>query len=308
MEIDKISKQLLDRISNLHKLPNGAVSFRKNGQSEFVNSTKNIEIRPKLDRSGIDVFIKSDCKGESCHIPVVISEANIFDLVYNDFYIEEGAEVTIVAGCGIHSDGDAGHDGIHNFHVGKNAKVTYVENHLAIGKGKKKTLNPQTVINLDCGAVMNMETVQIGGVDFSNRITKVKLKDNSTFNADEKILTSRFEVAKTDFTINLLGDNSKAMIVSRSVARDESEQVFKSNMIGKSECFGRVECDGIVLNNSRITSVPKVDVKCSSASLSHEATIGKIAGDQIIKLMTLGLTENEAETKIIEGYLNIKKK
>ena len=303
MKLDKISQNLLEQIAALHEIPNGAVSFRKNGKGEIIRSTPNIEIKPKQDKSGIDIFVHSSCQNEACHIPVVVTENDFFDLVYNDFYIEKGAVVTIVAGCGLHSSTESGHDGIHTFHVSENAQVTYVENHLAIGNGKNKTLNPTTIVKMESGSTMTMNTTQIGGVDYSNRVTKAELKDNAHLNINEKILTDRFNKAKSNFTVKLLGKNSSCNIVSRSVARGESEQEFKSKLIGKNECFGHVECDGIVLENSRIISTPQVDAQSSLSSLSHEAAIGKIAGEQITKLMTLGLTEKQAEDKIIEGFL-----
>lgn len=301
--LDEISKNLLKQIANLHEIPNGAVSIRKNGKGELIKSTANIQIKKKKTVDGIDVFVSSSCRGEACHIPVVISEENFFDCVYNDFYIENGAEVTIVAGCGVHSDGDSGHDGVHTFHVGKNAKVTYLENHLAVGNGKKKTLNPTTKIILGEGSVMLMNTTQIGGVDYSNRKTDVVLKDNAKLEVSEKILTDRFEIAKTNFKIVMSGENSKCNIVSRSVAKGESEQLFKSNMIGQNACVGRVECDAILLDNASVVSEPKITAKNKNAILNHEATVGKIACDQLIKLMTLGLTEKQAEEKIIQGFL-----
>ena len=301
--MDKITKNLLIQIANLHEIPNGAVSIRKNGKGEVLKSTVNILINKKEECEGIDVIVRSTCKGEACHIPVIVSENNFHDLVYNDFYVEDNAEVVIVAGCGVHSDGEASHNGIHSFHVGKNAKVTYIENHLALGEGKSKTLNPITKIAIDEGGVMVINTTQIGGVDYSERKTEAKLKKNSLLEVNEKVLTSRFNVAKTDFKVTLNGENSRCNIVSRSVAKDESEQIFKSNLIGKSACFGRVECDAILLNSARVISEPKISALHKDASLSHEATVGKIAMEQLIKLMTLGLNEKQAEEKIIEGFL-----
>ncbi len=303
MELDKISKNLLEKIANLHEIPNGAVSLRINGKGEFLRSTPHIEIVRKEDKPGINVYVHSTCVNEACHIPVIVNEDNFHDLVYNDFYIEPGAVVTIIAGCGVHSNSDSGHDGIHTFHIGENASVTYVENHLALGKGVNKTLNPTTIIKLESGASMTMNTTQISGVNYSNRITRASLKDNSSLNVVEKILTDRFDVAKTNFKVDLIGKNSRCNIVSRSVAKGESEQVFKSNLVGKNESFGHVECDGILLDNAHIDSVPMVSARNNLASLSHEAAIGKIAGEQITKLMTLGLTEKQAEDKIIEGFL-----
>ena len=301
--MDKITQNLLEQISNLHEIPNGAVSFRKNGKSEVVNSTANIIIEKKKDNNGIKVLVRSTCQNEACHIPVVVSENGLFDLTYNDFIIEDNANVTIVAGCGVHSNGEGGHDGIHTFKIGKNATVRYVENHYATGKGKNKTLNPVTKIVMDQGSAMEMNTTQIGGVDYSNRKTVVTLRDNATLVVKEKILTDRFNVAKTDFKVTLLGKNSKCNITSRSVAKGESEQVFKSNLIGKNLCFGHVECDAILLDNATVVGEPKVTAMDNNSSLSHEAAIGKIASEQIIKLMTLGLNEKEAEEKIIEGFL-----
>lgn len=301
--IDKISQNLLVQISGLHKLPTGAVSFRKNGRSEVVRSTENIEIVKKPTNDGIDIFVHSSCKGEACHIPVVVSENGLFDLTYNDFYIEDGAEVVIVAGCGVHSSGESGHNGIHSFYVGKNAKVSYVENHLALGGGKRKVLSPTTKIVLEENATMVLNTSQIGGVDFSDRRTEAVLKNGAMLEVYEKVLTDRFEVAKTNFKVVLQGENSKCNIVSRSVAKGESEQVFKSNLIGKNICTGRVECDAILLDSACVISEPKVTAKHNEATLNHEATIGKIAGDQLLKLMTLGLTEKEAEERIVAGFL-----
>ena len=303
MKMDKITQELLEKIADLHHISNGAVSFRKNGKGEILKSTANIEIKKKSTNDGIDIVVHSGCKGESCHIPVIVSENGFHDLVYNDFYIEDGADVVIVAGCGIHSNGESGHDGIHSFHIGKNAKVKYIENHFASGNGENKNLNPTTKIVLGEGSVMAMETTQIGGVDFSNRKTEVKLKTNALLEVNEKILTDRFNVTKTNFKISLFGENSKCSIVSRSVAKGESEQVFVSNLIGKNSCFGRVECDAILLDGANVQSVPKISAMDKNASLSHEATVGKIAKDQLVKLMTLGLTEKQAEEKIIEGFL-----
>jgi Fe-S cluster assembly scaffold protein SufB len=301
--IDNLTKALLKEISNLHKIPNGAVSFRKNGKSDVVQSSQNIIIEKKEYLSGINVYIKSSCKNEACHIPVVITENGIYDVVYNDFYIEDGAKVTIVAGCGIHSDGESYHNGVHKFHIGKNAEVLYLENHIATGDGKKQELSPVTVMEIGENSVVTMNTTQLGGVTYSNRKTKAVVKENAILNVNEKILTSGFEIAKTDFEIKLKGKNSRGNIVSRSVAKNESEQVFKSNLIGNDLCFGRVECDAIVLNRAVVVSQPKVTAKSELASLSHEATIGRIAKDQLIKLMSLGLTEEEATNKIIEGFL-----
>jgi len=301
--LDNLSKALLKEVANLHKLPDGAVSLRKNGKGEILKSSAHIKIEKKQDLSGINIYISSKCNNEACHIPVIITESGIDDVVYNDFYIEDNANVTIVAGCGIHSDGESSHNGIHTFHIGKNANVVYVENHIATGKGKKQELSPVTILNVGENSTVTINTTQLGGVTSSIRKTKVNLKQNAILNINEKILTSNFEVSKTNFEVTLLGENSKCNIISRSVARQESEQEFKSNLIGKNLCFGRVECDAILLDKAIVISQPKVSAKCNLAALSHEATIGRIAKEQLIKLMTLGLTEEEATTKIIEGFL-----
>lgn len=301
--MDKITQNLLEKISNLHEIPTGAVSFRKNGKSEILRSTAHIEIKKKEDVPGIDVYIHSNCQNEACHIPVIVSENDLFDLVYNDFYIEENVDVVIVAGCGVHSSGESGHNGIHSFHIGKNAKVKYVENHFATGEGGQKSINPITKIEIDKDGYMLMESTQIGGVDRSIRKTDVKLKQGATLEVVEKILTDRFDVAQTEFKVLMIGENSKCVINSKSVAKGESEQVFKSNLIGKNSCFGRVECDAILLNFAKVVSVPKISAMHKDASLTHEAAVGKIAQDQLVKLMTMGLNEQEAEQKIIESFL-----
>lgn len=303
MKIDKLTKEVLSQIMSLHEMDEGAVSLRKNGKSEIMKSSDNIEISPKEDLSGINVYVRSSCKGEVCHIPVVITENDYVDLVYNDFYIEDGAEVTIVAGCGLHSSEDSSHDGVHTIYVGKNAKLTYVENHIALGKGKNKNLSPVTVLKLDKNSNVIMKTTQIGGVDYSNRITKAKLAENATLDITEKIMTDKFNVAKTNFKVELIGENSVCNISSRSVARGESEQKFDSVVLGKNKCFAHVSCDAILLDNAKVVSIPKIDARNNQAEINHEAVVGKIAGEQIEKLMTLGLTKKQAEEKIIEGFL-----
>lgn len=303
MKMDSITRNLLEKIASLHEIPEGAVSFRYNGAGEIIRSTINIEIERKEDKSGINIFVHSSCQGEACHIPVVVNEDDFYDKVYNDFYIEDDADVVINAGCGVHSDSGSGHDGIHTFHLGKNSKVKYYENHYATGYGENKVLNPTTIINQEEGSFLEMETNQIGGVDLSNRKTVAKLKDNATLIIKEKIMTDNYNTTKTDFKVSLLGDNSKCDIISRSVAKGNSKQIFKSNMIGKNNCFGHVECDGILFDNAIIVGQPIVSAEHHLATLTHEAAIGKIAGEQITKLMTLGLNEEQAEEKIIAGFL-----
>lgn len=304
--MNKIDKELLAQIADLHGVPEGSYNIRKNGESIGRVSNADIEIVNKKNKSGIDIIVKPDVIGKSVHIPVIITEGGLKDLVYNDFYIGENADVVIVAGCGIHNDTkDASqHDGIHAFHLKKGARVRYIERHIGTGKGAGKVLNPVTTLFLDSGAQMIMETYQLGGVSSSIRKTKAKLKDDAKLVIQEKILTTNSQTATTKFNVVLMGKGASVEVVSRSVAKDNSYQEFVSNIKGEAECFGHVECDGICIDKARIVSVPKIDAACPDASLVHEAAIGKIAGDQLIKLTTLGLTEQEAEQVIIEGFLN----
>lgn len=304
--MDKISLDLLKKIAGIEKIPSGAVSLRENGESKFLASDTDIIIERKTDKPGINIFVKSTVKNKSVHIPVIITKAGIKDLVYNDFYIEAGADVTIIAGCGIHNcqSISSQHDGIHTFHIGKNANVRYVENHLGTGsENSERVFNPTTKVFLSSGACMTMETTQIGGVSCTERKTSATLKDNSSLVIKEKILTTNNENAKTNFVVNLIGKNSRAEVVSRSVAKGNSTQTFRSKLVGKNECFGRVECDGIVANCAKINSIPEINAWNVNSNLTHEATIGKIAGDELIKLQTLGLSKTEAEEEIIAGFL-----
>ena len=305
-KLNKIDKELLAQIADLHTIPQGSYNIRKNGKLVSRASSEDIQIVPKKNKDGIDIIIKSGIKNKSVHIPVIVTEAGFKDLVYNDFYIGDNADVTIVAGCGIHNNsGEAsGHNGIHTFHIGKNARVVYIEKHLALGKGKgDKILNPTTNVIMEPSSYLEMQTIQLGGVTYSDRKTKAKLTQNSELSIKEKILTTDVQIAKTSFVVDMVGEDCKCNVVSRSVARDNSVQEFKSKLVGKSSCFGRVECDAILLDNARVKSVPEIDARCVDATLNHEATVGKIAGEQLLKLMTLGLTEQEAEDVIIKGYL-----
>lgn len=306
MELNKIDKDLLKTISDLHDIPSGAYNIRKDGKLVSRANSANIDIVSKTDKPGIDIIIKPGTKNESVHIPVIVSEAGLKDLVYNDFYIGKDCDITIVAGCGIACAGtdDEGHDGIHSFHIDKNAKVKYVEKHFATGKGSgKRVLNPVTYIELDDGAQMIMETVQIGGVTSSIRTTNAVLDKNSKLEISEKIMTSGDEYAETIFNVDLNGKDCSTHVVSRSVAKDDSKQVFKSMVNGNNKCFGHTECDAIVMDRAVVVAKPEITAKVSDASLIHEAAIGKIAGEQIIKLQTLGLTEKQAEETIIKGFL-----
>ena len=304
--MDKIDEMLLEKVSDLHKISLGAFNIRKNGQVLDRKNTKEIEIVPKKNKSGIDIIVQPNVKNKAVHIPVIITVGGLNDLVYNDFYIGENADVVIVAGCGIHNNTDetSTHNGIHSFHLAKNSHVKYIERHVGEGIGKGgKILNPITKIYQKENSSMEIETLQLGGVTSSVRKTFAKLAENANLHIQENILTTENQTATTLFKVNLVGKKSKVEVVSHSVAKDNSYQEFKSNLIGENECFGHVECDGILLNNARIISVPMIDANDSESSLVHEAAIGKIAGDELIKLMTLGLNQEEAENMIIKGFL-----
>lgn len=304
--MNNLEQKLFEKLTDLHKIPSGAFNLRKNGESDKRTSTKEIEIIPKKDKSGIDIFVKPNVVGKSVHIPVIITVGGLNDLVYNDFYIGENSDVVIVAGCGIHNKTckDSVHNGIHSFHLDKNSKVRYIERHIGEGEGSGgKILNPVTKIYQKENSQMIMETIQLGGVTSTVRKTIAKLGENAKLNIEENLLTTDHQTAKTSFKVQLIGRNSGVEVVSHSVARDNSYQEFNSNVIGENQCFGHVECDGILLDNARIASLPKVDALSKEACLVHEASIGKIAGEELVKLMTLGLTEKQAEEVIIEGFL-----
>ena len=304
--MNRIDKSLLEKISALHNISLGAVNIRKNGEVVKRENSAEIEIVPKKNKSGIDVFIKPNVKNKAVHIPVIITEGGIDDLVFNDFFVGENSFVTIVAGCGIHntSSDTSRHNGIHSFHLEKGAHVRYIERHIGEGNGKGgKILNPTTKIFQKENSTLEIETLQLGGVTSSARKTVATLDKGAFLRIQENILTENDNTATTDFKVTLNGENSKVEVVSRSVAKGKSVQKFQSNLVGKASCFGRVECDGILLDEARIVSVPMIDAISKDASLTHEASIGKIAGDELVKLMTLGLNEKEAEDVIIKGFL-----
>lgn len=304
--MDMIYKNLLEEIADLHEIPSGAYNLRADGEGIGRRTTANIDIVTKKDKPGIDIIVRENTKNESVHIPVVISQAGIKDLVYNDFYIGENADVTIVAGCGIHSCGNqsTGHDGIHRFFLEKNSRVKYVEKHYAEGDGDgERSLNPTTIINMKEDSYMEMDSVQIQGVDSTKRDTKAVLEDGAILIINEKIMTDGKQKAETNFEVELNGEKSSTHVVSRSVAKDDSYQVFLSKLEGNNRCNGHTECDAIIMGSGRVTAIPEVTANHIDASLIHEAAIGKIAGDQLTKLMTLGLTEEEAEAHIINGFM-----
>lgn len=304
--MNNIEKDLLKIIADMDSIPSGAFNIRANGALAQRNTTPNIDIRTKTDKDGIDIIIRPGTKGETVHIPVIISNSGISDLVYNDFIIGEDCDVTIMAGCGIHNcgDGESRHDGIHTFFVGKNAKVKYIERHYGEGDGVGgRNMNPTTVVNIAEGGYMEMETSQIKGIDNTKRITRATLDCDATLVIHEKIMTHGSQRAETDFSVDMNGENSSANVVSRSVARDNSMQVYRSNINGNNLCSGHTECDAIIMGNAKVSAIPEINANHIDASLIHEAAIGKIAGEQLIKLMTLGLTEQQAEEEIVNGFL-----
>lgn len=304
--MDIIQKQLLEQVADLHGVPSGAYSLRINGKLDSKASSENIIIEKKNDLPGIDIYIKAGTKNESVHIPVILSQTGIKELVYNDFHVGADCDVVIVAGCGIHNGGDddSNHSGIHRFFLEKNARVKYIEKHYGEGDGNgRKLMNPTTECTLADGAYMEMETTQIKGIDSTNRVTKATLAAGATIVIHEKIMTHGNQYAETSFDVQMNGEDCSANVVSRSVAKDNSRQLFKSSMHGNSRCSGRSECDAIIMDSASVGAVPQVYANNVDASLVHEAAIGKIAGDQLIKLMTLGLTEKQAEEQIINGFL-----
>lgn len=304
--MDKIEQNLLEQIAGLHEVPQGAYNIRANGKLAGRNTTEHINIVNKEDKPGIDIYIQPGTKNESVHIPVLLSQTGLTDLVYNDFYIGEGADVTIVAGCGIHNGGDSEsrHDGIHAFHLAAGARVKYVENHYGEGGGSgANVMNPTTVLELAEDAHMEMETTQIKGISSTVRVTNGKLAAGASLVIREKLLTHGEQTAQTEFTVDLDGEDSKADVISRSVAKENSYQLFRSRINGNNRCSGHTECDAIIMEHGRVSAIPELTANHPDAALIHEAAIGKIAGEQIVKLMTLGLTEAEAEAQIISGFL-----
>jgi Fe-S cluster assembly scaffold protein SufB len=307
MNLNDTEKMLLLEVADLADLPTGAFNIRSNSQSVGRQSSENIDIQSKTGVSGLDIFIKPGTKGETLHIPVVMTESGLKEEVYNDFFIGDGAEIEIVAGCGIDNCGahDSQHDGIHRFYVGKNAKVKYVEKHYGSGKGAgKRILNPVTEVTQEEDSSMEMEMVQIKGVDDTARTTVASLKRGAKLIVRERLMTHGVQNAASVYTVTLDGDDSTADIVSRGVARDDSYQRLDLKIVGNAACKGHTECDSIIMDNGRILAVPALEANCVDASLVHEAAIGKIAGEQLTKLMTLGLTEAQAEEQIINGFLS----
>ena len=306
--MDQAEWKLLKEIAELEKTPQGAYNIRRNGALDSRNSTANIEITTKTEpgKSGIDIRIKPGTRHESVHIPVIISQTGLSEMVYNDFFIGEDCDVDIVAGCGIHNTGceTSQHDGVHTFYVGKNSKVRYVERHYGEGPGTgKRIMNPQTVVYLEEGATINLESTQIRGVDSTKRETKIVCGKDAEAVVTERLMTHGDQVAESDMEISLDGDGARGRVISRSVAKGTSRQVFYPKMVGNAACFGHVQCDSIIMDDAHIESIPAIVANSTEAQLIHEAAIGKIAGDQLLKLETLGLTEEEAEDRILKGFL-----
>ena len=305
-KLGEVEKRLLQEVADLHTIPEGAYNIRANGVSAGRMSSANIDIQPKEDGKGLDIYIKPGTKKESVHIPVVLTQTGLKEVVYNDFYVGEDCDVLIIAGCGIDNCGsqDSQHDGIHRFFVGANSKVKYVEKHFGSGTGRgKRILNPVTEVHQDENSYMEMEMVQIKGVDDTLRDTTADLKAGAKLIVRERLMTDGDQNAVSTYVVTLDGEGSNADVVSRSVAMGHSYQKFDAKILGNAPCHGHTECDSIIMDEGRILAVPGLEANCVDAELVHEAAIGKIAGDQLVKLMTLGLTEHEAEEQIINGFL-----
>ena len=305
--MEQFEKDLLKNIAGISGfMPGSAFSLRRNGQGVERHSTENVKIVTKLDKPGIDIIVKAHSKGESVHIPVILTNSGINDVVYNDFYIEEGADVEIVAGCGIHNDGcdSSQHDGIHTFHIGKNARMTYSEKHYGEGSGTGgRILNPTTLIYMDEGSFAQMDTSQIKGVDSTMRDTKAYLGKDAKLVLNEKLMTHGNQEAKSDVVIELNGEDSTVQIISRSVGKDDSVQVFHPIAVGNTKSRAHIQCDSIIMDNARISSIPEIAANHVDAQIIHEAAIGKINNDQLLKLQSFGLSVEEAEAEIVDGFL-----
>lgn len=304
--MEQITQEMLQIISDVEKQFGGAYSIRENGQCTARKSSAHIKLEPKEDKPGLSIRIDGEAKGETVYIPACVTHGAVDDLVYNDFYVESGADVIVIAGCGVHTDGedDARHNGIHRFFLAPGAHVLYKEKHIGSGKGSGlRTIDPVTDAELGEGAILEMETIQIGGVDRTTRTTRAKLAAGARLTIHESILTEYDQTATTEFEVSMDGDDSAVDLISRSVARGNSYQSYHSRILGNCRCTGHSECDAILADNGRVNASPELYAGNIDAALIHEAAIGKIAGEQIVKLRTLGLTEEEAEEKIIDGFL-----
>jgi len=304
--IDETTAHVVEVVSDIKEIPKGAVSIRENGKNVYHADSDHVKIVKKTDKPGIDIYVDAESRNEFVHIPVVVSKPGLEEKVYNDFHIADGASCYIIAGCGLHNDSChvTRHDGIHTFYIGKNAKVSYVEKHYGEGTGTgEKILNPVTNVFMGEGSSLTMDMIQIEGVDSTVRDTFVEMEADAKMTVTEKLMTHDSQKAESNMEIKLKGDGASAKIISRSVAKDESTQLFESEINGNGVCHGHSECDAIIMDNASVKAVPALTANNVEASLVHEAAIGKIAGEQLIKLMTLGLSEEEAEKEIVAGFL-----
>ncbi|OPY12764.1 MAG: FeS cluster assembly protein SufB [Syntrophus sp. PtaU1.Bin005] len=304
--LDALDKELLKAVADLEDIPKGAYNIRKNGKLLTRANSANISIDSNADGTGIVVAIAPGTVNESVHIPVILSQAGLYDVVYNSFLIGENADVTIVAGCGIHcgTESPEGHAGIHEFRVGRGARVKYVEKHYAAGKGSgKRSLNPTTKVFLEEGAQVEMELTQIGGVDEADRLNEATLEASSMLMIMERVLTEKGQTAISRNDIKLAGTDSRANMISRSVIKGDSKQNFYATIEALAKCFGHIECDAIIMDNGTNETIPALKAMHPDAELTHEASIGKIANEQLMKLMSLGLSYDDAVNRIIQGFL-----
>jgi Fe-S cluster assembly scaffold protein SufB len=307
MELNPIAQELLATIADMHERPEGAFNIRQDGKLVERNSSSNITIETKSDKPGIDIHIAPGTKDETVYIPVILMASGMTDVVYNTFYVGEDADVTIVAGCGVHNDGcdKSQHDGIHSFYLGKNSHVRYVEKHYGEGSGTgERVLNPTTIVECGENSLCEMEMVQLRGVSSTVRDTNAKLGKGAKLVLTERVLVHDDQVAQSNMRIELEGEDSSVQVVSRSVAQDRSHMVFSPLVVGTTRCRGHVQCDAIIMDQAVVRTVPALEAQSEDAALVHEAAIGKIAGDQIVKLETLGLSEEEAEQQILEDFLS----
>ena len=284
---------------------NVAMNIREDAQTCQRRNSENVIITGLKDNTGLKIHVLSSAKGEEVFIPAIVTKSNITDEVRNDFYIDSGAEVIIQAGCALHTDGngESTHNGNHHFYIGEGAKVTYNEKHFGEGTNAKKTISPSNVIVLEKNAYLKMDTIQTDGVSYTNRTTKATVKAGARLEINERIQTQNDQQSISNIDIDAIGDGASIDIVSRSVAKDDSVQTLKTNITANSVCTGHSECDTILVGNGKATSIPALVANNPKASLVHEAAIGRISQQQIEKLQTLGLDEEEAEHYIIKGFL-----
>lgn len=306
-ELDKVTQAILKYIDEAGFRQEGAFNLRHNGMALCHGDSEHVRIVRKEDKPGIDIYIDGETDGEEVHIPVVLDASGFTDRVYNDFHIADGANVVIIAGCGIHNDGhaDSQHDGVHSFFVGKGANVTYKENHYGAGEGDgARILNPVTKIYMEENSVFTLDTSQIKGVDSTKRETEVELGRNSKLFVLEKLMTHGDQLAESNMEVRLNGEGSSAQIISRSVARENSSQIFHPAAVGNAKCNAHIQCDSIIMDQAHVRSIPEIDARHLDAAIIHEAAIGRINDEQLIKLRTMGMKEEEAENVIIEAFLN----